>query len=181
MFPFKLDKVSWPKSIVRIVGLTKSIATARALYCCLGLWHDFKILINKCERCQAFQQSNSAEDVYAPMKSMGPMQFVSMDLFQVKRKHYLVMVDHFSAYPFITQLTSLNIKAIMKKIKAWLQNFGFPQMLHSNLGPQFQGEFDSFCQKYDIKYDISSPYFPCSNGWSEVKNMKYLITMTSYC
>ena len=43
----------------------------------------------------------------------------------------------------------------------------------SDLGTQFQGEFDSFCQEHGIKHEVSSPYFPQSDGLAEsaVKNM----------
>ena len=87
------------------------------------------------------------------------------------------MVDHFSGYPFIAQLSSLSANAIIRRINAWFQVFGYPETLRTDFGPQFRGEFGTFCQEHGIKHEVSSPYFPRSNGLAEsaVKNMKHLI------
>ena len=86
---------------------------------------DFKIMIEKCEKCQALRQSNAAEEICAPRKSSRPMQFVGADVFQVDRRHYLVMVNHFLGCPFISQLSSISTNGIIRKINAWSRVFGY--------------------------------------------------------
>ena len=55
--------------------------------------------------------------------------------------------------------------------------FGFPRVVKSDGGPQFRGPFLEFCNRYNIKHELSSPYNPRSNGLAEaaVKSVKSLL------
>lgn len=57
-------------------------------------------------------------------------------------------------------------------------NFGIPNHLHSDGGPQFTAKpFQDFCQELSICAHVSSPHFPQSNGHAEaaVKALKALV------
>ena len=74
-------------------------------------------------------------------------------------------------------MKSLTTTAVIKKVKSWFLDFGFAGCVRSDQGPQFRTEFGKFCEKYHIKHETSSPYYPQSNGLAEaaVKNCKYLL------
>ena len=61
-------------------------------------------------------------------------------------------------------------------------NYGYPQFLRTDRGPQFRGEFRSFCNNANIIHHRTSPRNPESNGHSEagVKQAKYLICKVGY-
>lgn len=105
------------------------------------------------------------------------MSQVGVDLFEFSGSQYLVMVDRYSGYPFVKQLRSLTTSNITKILFNWFLDFGFPISIRSDGGPQFRSEFGAFCDKHNIKHELSSPYHAQSNGLAEsaVKNVKYLL------
>ena len=105
------------------------------------------------------------------------MDMVSVDLFQNGGKHYIVMVDKYSGFPWVSPLRSLTSSAILGKLENWFLDFGLPNVIRSDGGPQFRSEFDKYCDLKGIKKETSSAYHPKSNGLAEsaVKNMKHLL------
>ncbi len=84
------------------------------------------------------------------------MEAVSTDLFQSEGKHYIVMVDRYSGFPFVQQLTRLNTNTITKVLHQWFMDWGIPVRLRSDGGPQFRGlqnsEFQQFCDQLHIAH-----------------------------
>ena len=111
------------------------------------------------------------------------MQFMGTDLFQLNGKTYLIAVDHYSGFPFVAQLRSLNTASIINHLVRWFRTFGFPQVIRSDFGPQYRGQFNKFCSDNRIQHEVSSPYFPRSNGLAEsgVKAMKHLLAKYRGC
>ena len=68
-------------------------------------------------------------------------------------------------------------QSITNVLLEWFLDFGFPEIIFSDGGPQYRSEFKQFCTKWKITHHTSSPYFPQSNGLAEaaVKNAKYLV------
>jgi len=101
------------------------------------------------------------------------------DLFQHGRGHYLVVVDKESGYPFIKRWNdSPSTLQVTKALLAWFADFGVPQRLRSDGGPQFRSaEMGDFLKRWNVERRMSSPYHPESNGRAEasVKAMKALI------
>ena len=54
---------------------------------------------------------------------------------------------------------------------------GWPQSIRSDGGPQFRGEFGSFCEDNGIRHELSAPYNPRSNWLAEsgVKIVKSIL------
>ena len=104
------------------------------------------------------------------------MESVSADLWQDGGKHFLVAADRYSGWPWCFQLRSLDAKSVCNKLDTIFINFGNPNALRVDGGPQFRGHFEEFCRERNIKPELSSPYHPASNGHSEasVKAVKYI-------
>ena len=66
---------------------------------------------------------------------------------------------------------------LLDTIQTWFYDYGWPDYIRSDQGPQFRQEFDKFCADNSINHDLSSPYNPESNGLAEsaVKIMKTLV------
>ena len=105
------------------------------------------------------------------------MHKVSADLFQCNSRHYIVLVDRFSGYPFVKALNSLTTASVIGAIHPWFEDFGYPASIRTDGGPQFRSEFAAYCIKHGITHETSSPYHPESNGHAEsaVKNVKHLL------
>jgi transposase InsO family protein len=106
------------------------------------------------------------------------MQSVSMDLYEVKGRHFLVMVDRYSFFCWTAQLQSQTSSTVIKIIDNWFLGVGYPQYVFSDSGSQFAAaEFKEYCRKHHITLLVSSACYPMSNGLAEssVKSVKYLL------
>lgn len=122
--------------------------------------------------------SHSMEPISSAIDTANsPMDAVSVDLFDLEGKTFLVMVDRFSGFPFVCRMSSLSTDAVWKKLKAWFHEVGFPKRLKSDGGPQFRQKFAEICTEFGIIVEQSSPYNPRSNGLAEaaVKQIKGLM------
>ena len=86
----------------------------------------------------------------------------------MKGKHFLMIVDCFSSLPWIKPVTSMATDSITRKLNSIYREFGYPRSVRTDGGPQFIGEFKSFCNKCGIIHEVSSPYNHPSNGQAEV-------------
>lgn len=78
------------------------------------------------------------------------------------------MVDYFSHYPEVIQLTSTTSASLINAMKSVFSRFGIPSTLVSDNGPQFvSSEMKKFASTYRFEQVTSSPYFPQSNGLAE--------------
>jgi transposase InsO family protein len=106
------------------------------------------------------------------------MQSVSMDLYEVRGRHFLVMVDRYLYFCWTAQLQSQTSSTVIKIIDNWFRGVGYPQYVFSDSGPQFAvAEFKEYCKKHHITPLVSSACYPMSNGLAEssVKTVKYLL------
>ena len=78
------------------------------------------------------------------------MQHVGLDLFSFGGKDYQICVDHWSGYPLYQLLRSLTSEAVIRALSTWFNLLGWPSSIHSDGGPQFRGDFVSFCQQHGI-------------------------------
>ncbi|CAB4045862.1 Transposon Tf2-6 poly, partial [Paramuricea clavata] len=102
---------------------------------------------------------------------------VCTDLFELDGRHYLIMIDSYSGFPFAKRLSGLTTKSIVKALNAWFMDWGNPKFIRSDGGPQFRTEFETYCISNDITHETSSPYHSRSNGMAEsgVKIVKRLL------
>jgi len=138
--------------------------------------NEIKQIIDSCDRCQQIRPSQPKEPDIKTVASF-PMENVSLDLFHLANKTFLVMVDRYSGFPFVEHLKSTSTEGVTRTLRTWFYDFGVPVRLRSDGGPQFRSEFQDFCKKLGIIHELASPYNPRSNGHAEaaVKNMKYLL------
>ena len=133
-------------------------------------------MVESCEECQSLLPSQTAEPLEQTTATF-PMEKVSMDLYSLNGKQYLVMSDRYSGYPFVHLLRKETTAAVTTKLQEWFSDLGRPTSIRSDGGPQFRGEFKEFCAKLGIEVETSSPRYPQSNGHAEsaVKQVKNLL------
>ena len=70
-----------------------------------------------------------------------PWQIAGTDLFEIDGTHYLLIVDYFSRYPEVIQLTSTTSAAVIRT----LSRHGIPETVRSDNGPHYSSkEFAQF-------------------------------------
>jgi hypothetical protein len=164
-------------------GLTITYSTARQLYYWPGMKNDIAENIKNCETCMRNQKNNIRQELIPtkPSEAGEPMRMMGTDLFDALGKKWIVLVDRFSGYCFVKHLQKTTTKDVLKFLTDTFQEYGWPNTIRSDGGPQFRGDFQKFCRENDITHELSSPYNPESNGLAEaaVKSMKNLLIRTA--
>ena len=160
-------------------GIAKTRMAAQQLYYWPNISNEIKQMVNTCEACQRNLPSQPAEPLQMSSSSRAFAQ-VGTDLFEKGGQHYLVLVDRFSGFPLVHRLTALKTSTVTDRLLHWFQDWGFPQRLRSDGGPQFRGPFEDFCAKHNIVHELTSPRHSQSNGLAEaaVANVKGLLEKT---
>ena len=139
---------------------------------------DIEQLCKTCDACQEHQPSNCREPITAHETPSRPWQDLSSDLFDVRGKQYLLLIDRYSHYPVITEVEPATSAAVAKVIKYHCGLFGRPDRILTDNGTQFTGKpFQDFVESWDITHMTSSPRYPRSNDLAEraVKHIKPII------
>ena len=135
-----------------------------------GMFNDIKPMISACRPCSLNESSlpKNLRSTFPPSFHLGPpMAHIGIHLFNFSGKSHLVCVDRWSGYPMFEALGSTSTASIIKTLQSWFNILGWPRFIRSHRGPQFCGEFLSFCEKFGIKHELASPYNPRSNGLAE--------------
>ena len=99
----------------------------------------------------------------------GPWKTLSTDLFYLKGRTYLLVVDYFSRNVEVSPLlTSQKSSEAIRALKSIFARHGIPEILRSDNGPQFAcTEFDQFSKEFAFTHITSSPKLPQANGEAE--------------
>ena len=106
------------------------------------------------------------------------METIGTDLFELEKKHCLLVVDYFSRFPEVILLKSTTSTAVITALKSIFSRYGIPEEVRSDNGPQYSSmEFAKFASTYGFNHITSSPLYPQSNGQAErtVQTVKQLI------
>ena len=89
-----------------------------------------------------------------------------------------MLVDRYSGYLWVKRFTKLTSSAVISHLNDWFLEYGFPERLRSDGGPQFRSEFASYCVDNNIVHELTSPYNSQANGLAEsaVKAVKTLLS-----
>ncbi len=97
-----------------------------------------------------------------------PWERISVDLFQLDGKTYLVSVDHYSDFIEIDWLKNTSATAVINAMKKNFARAGIPRACVSDNGPQFSShEYSRFACEHGFKPVKSSPYHSKGNGKAE--------------
>ncbi|XP_029701916.1 uncharacterized protein K02A2.6-like [Takifugu rubripes] len=127
-------------------GITKCIARAQQSIWWPGLSKQIKQKVGNCAIC-AKEAHNFPEPLMTTQLPDRPWQRVGADLFQWNSAMYLVVVDYFSRYIEVANLTSTTSAFVMEKLKAIFSRHGVAKVLVTDGGPQFvSAEFADFAR-----------------------------------
>lgn len=125
-------------------GQRKTFLNARQLYYWPGLKRDINNLVSNWPQCVSFLPSKPAPLLQQNV-AVRPFQAMSLDLAKQDGFNYLVAVevevDHSSGWINVAKLTSLETSSITKHLTSWHYDYGKPERLRTDDGPQFRSEF----------------------------------------
>ena len=103
-----------------------------------------------------------------------------MDIFHYKRNDYLVIIDYYSRWIEIKQLTRLTSDCVISRVKTVFTTHGIPDVVVSDNGRQFvSDEFRKFATSWCFAQHTTNPYSPLENGMAEraVQTAKRLLDL----
>ena len=73
---------------------------------------------------------------------------MATDLFELNNQHYIVIVDAYSNYPEVQELTSQSSNSVINAMKTVFARLGIPEEVLSDNGPCYSSaEFASFAKQ----------------------------------
>ncbi len=177
MVPLCLRKEMMEAIHASHIGVEGCIRRARKSLHWPRMSTELKTYISKCDVCLSNQNNQSKEPLMQHELVARPWSKVAADLCEFNGRTLLVIVDYYSNFIEVTQVTTTTTRSIIKAIKEVFARFGIPDILVTDNGPQFSSaEFGVFARMWNFDHVTSSPYHPQSNGKAEnaVKTVKRL-------
>jgi len=164
-------------------GQERTLRRARQAVFWPNISSDIKNMIRSCPECAVHLPSHQKEPWLVQPPSTRPFECVGVDLFKYAGNEYIVMVDRYSGWINVAKCgPSATTSKVIYLLKQWMTDFGIPEKLISDNGPQFSSmEFKNWTNKWGIAHDPSSPHYPQANGLAEagVKAAKTLLMKMS--
>jgi hypothetical protein len=150
------------------LGIGKCQRRAKDLVFWLGMSSQIQDMISKCHICCSFQRNNPKQPLIPHESPTQPWEKVGADLFEVNNKTYLIIVDYYSDYIEIDNVTNITSERIIESLKNQFARHGIPAELITDNGTQFSSmKFKEFNKTYNFQHTTSSPHYPQSNGKAE--------------
>ena len=114
--------------------------------------------LHSSEKCQvnAGAQANDCSMNYSKSTNF-PMHRIGTDLFESNGKQYLIMVDHYSSYPWVRRLRNISSASCIDDMKSAFSEFGYPQHIYSDFDRQYSSqEFNSLVHEFNVKHTMSN-------------------------
>ena len=130
--------------------------------------------------CQEMQHQQTPQALHPYERPMSPWVKVGSDIFTIGSNNFLMISDYFSRYPVVKKLPSLSASANSSATKKAFSILGTPREIMSDNGPQFQREYNEFCEQWNIWYTTSSFWYPKSNRFIE-RQIQYIKSIIKKC
>ena len=134
--------------------------------------------VKACLPCQVVTPVYTRELLQMSVLPDNPFDQVSVDFAHVDGQTLLLVVDDYSRFPFVEQVSSTSASAVISKLDQLFSTFGASRVVKSDNGPPFNGEeFAKFTCGLGFKHRKVTPLWPRANGEVErfVKTRKKCI------
>lgn len=149
-------------------GIEKCKARAREVVFWPGINQEIEKKVGQCKVCNKYQRRPMKQPLKPHPIPLRPWQKVGLDLFELDKKFYLVLIDYFSKFFEVCELQKTTSTGIINKLRPIFARHGIPEELMSDNAPNLVSEeFDRFCKEYGFRHTTSSPHYPQSNGMAE--------------
>ena len=116
-------------------GIVKCRLLARTSVWWPGISQQIKEMIQKCHTCKNLQIRS--EPLIPSTLPQRPWEKIGTDLFELKGKSYLLLVDYFSRYIEVIKLSSTTTNSVVAAMKPIFARYGIPDIVILDNGPQY--------------------------------------------
>ncbi|CAG9089362.1 unnamed protein product [Plutella xylostella] len=160
------------------LGIDRCKQRARDVMFWPGMSRDVEGHVRACVTCAAHAPRPRREPARPHPVPDRPWLKLGSDIFEYRRKYYVILVDYFSNYVEVNELNSICSKAVINALKEQFGRHGIPIELVTDNGPAYSSaEFKKFLESWEVRHTTSSPHYPQSNGKSEraVQSVKNIL------
>ncbi|XP_053402903.1 uncharacterized protein K02A2.6-like [Mercenaria mercenaria] len=164
------------------LGIEKCTQRAKEIMFWPKMFNDIKQRVMECPVCLEHRSENVKEPMIQTPLPDRPWQTVATDIFTWQGKDFIVLVDYYSRYFELSQLTSTRAQNIIQKLKSYFSRHGIPETLISDNASYYTCQsFADFAREWDFNHRTSSPTYSQSNGLAEkfVSICKNLLTKST--
>ena len=149
-------------------GEVKCIERASQVVWWPGMTRAIREHVKGCSKCEEHRRIPREPLQQTPFPERAWWR-VAMDLFELDEKSFLVVVDYYSRFITVHELTGDTTSgAVIRELNKLFCMLGIPNTIVSDNGPQFVSDkFRQFVERWDITHITSSPRYPQSNGEAE--------------
>lgn len=175
---FKGNRIIVPKSLRKEMlqkihtshlGIEKCKSRARELLFWPNMNNEIENVVRNCDACIQYHTSNRKEPLLQHEIPQRPWEKIGVDLFEINRIQYLLVIDYYSRFVEISALSKdTTSNEIIRRLKPILARHGICKTLFSDNGPQFDSEvFKKFAEEWNFEHVTSSAKYAQSNGMIE--------------
>ena len=110
-------------------GISKYRECAAASVWWQGIGKAIIALVERCQTCQRNRPAQCEQPLHPTALPKLPWQNIAIDICQHKRNDYLVIIDYYSRWIEIKQLTSLTSACVINRVKAVFITHGVPDVV----------------------------------------------------
>ena len=122
-------------------------------------------MIKRCPTCLTYRNRQPSEPIIHQPIPHQTWTKIAADPFRLHGHYYLLIIDYYSKFIVVETLKNLQSSTVINKCKKNFSQFGTPNELVTDNGPEFSSHcFKSFSKTLDFKHRTSSPHFHQSNG-----------------
>ena len=150
-------------------GITRMKTIAREHVYWSGIDRDIEDWTRSCSPCQQAAKAPIKHTLCTWPEESKPWSRIHIDFAgPLHGQMYLVIVDAFSKWPEIVEMTSSTTTSTINVLQRLFAQFGLPETIVSDNGTQFTSAvFQEYCRENTIKHIKSPPFHPQSNGQAE--------------
>ena len=151
------------------LGISKSKTILRSKVWWPGLEKDIESYIKACPACQSADPGGAErlEPLLMSKPPELPFSTIHVDICGPwpSGDFIITLIDQTTRYPTSTIVKSTYAYNVIDFLHSSFTTFGFPATIVSDNGSQFtSGEFQDYCQRYNIKHRPVTPLHPRANG-----------------
>ncbi|XP_026687880.1 uncharacterized protein K02A2.6-like [Diaphorina citri] len=179
MIPFNLQREVLKELHVGHVGIVKMKSLARNFCYWKNIDKDIESIAKGCIVCCLKQNEPPMERSHSWEPPTKPWQRLHIDFAgPMSGYYYFVIVDAHSKWVDVIPTKTTTSQWCIKQLRNLFCNFGFPEVLVSDNGPQFTSKvFKDFLEGNGVIHKTSAPFHPSTNGQAEryVQTIKKLL------
>ena len=118
-------------------GIDKMTLRARESVFWPGILNDIRTLAETCTVCQENSKSQPKEIQQQTEVPLHAWERLGIDLLELNKEHFLLVVDYYSRFPVLRKVNSLSIATTVLHMTQIFSEYGIPKTVVTDGGPQF--------------------------------------------